>query len=301
MTGLWAGWERWWFAPVDARSLAAMRISLGLMLTGSWLLLWPQMEPSMRLIDQEVIAGHHTPWRWSYLDLLSTPWAIHGAHLAGLLIFISFTVGYRTRWSNALAAVILISFWHRLPWVQNGGDRLLRIWTLTLLTVPSGAAWSVDAWLDPTQRRETVPALAHRLVQLQLAVVYTATGIDKLGGQTWLDGSAIYYAMSEGTFSRAPWFFDPLLQTAPGRAATMALTYVTLGWEVLFLPLVAWRRSRAATLAFGVVLHAGIFLTMSVGVFGPASVWAYQAFFAERWRRKLTPDARPALPEATTG
>ena len=288
LTRLWAAWERFWFPAVDARAVAAMRISLGVLLIGSWVLLWPQLAPAARLIDAGLLHAHHTGWAESHSRAVVAGIGLHRAHAAGLVAIVAFTVGYRTRWANLLTALVLIGFWHRLPWIQNGGDRLLRIWTLYLLTCDSGAAWSVDAALRARRGAPPVtevPGLVVRLVQLQLMVVYGATGVEKLlGGQPWLDGSAIYYAMSEGTFSRAPWLFDPVLQTRAGQAIAAALTWVTLGWEILFPALVVWRRTRGAALWAGVGLHVGIFFTMSVGIFGPASVWGYQAFAVDRWR-----------------
>ena len=83
-----------------------------------------------------------------------------------------------------------------------------------------------------------------------------------------------------------------MLYTTVGQAAAYVATITTLLWELLFVPLVMWRRSRPIALAVGVVLHLGIFLTMSVGMFGPASVWGYQAFWWDRWpwRRGSNPD-----------
>lgn len=285
----WSAWERFWFTPVPAVSLGWMRVTLGLMLCGSWLLLWPELTELLELVDLQAVERHHTDWRISNWDHLPPGPAVHVAHGLGLLVLVSFTVGFQTRLMNVLALIMMVSFWHRLPWVQNGGDRLLRMWTLYLCLVPSGAAVSVDAWLR--ERKGAAPVLevtgfAHRLVQLQLCWVYFLTGYDKLlESGYWQNGLAIAYSMSEGTFSRAPWLLDPVVQSDVGLAATMALTWLTLGWELGFPVLVAFRRTRLGALVAGVCLHLGIFFTMSVGMFGPASVWGYQAFLADRWKR----------------
>jgi hypothetical protein len=285
---LWAAWDRWWFVPVDARVLAAMRISLGVMLTVSWVLLWPELEllyGDEGLVDHRVVTRSWTDWRISHLDNLSGP-GLHAAHALGLVALLSFTAGFGTRVANVLVAAALVGLYHRDPWIQNGGDRLLRMWALYMCLTPSGAVWSVDAWIRDRRGAPavtTVPMFGLRLVQLQVCWMYLDTGVEKLTGSGWTDGSAISWALGDGTFNRAPWLIDPLLYTTVGQAAAYVVTLLTLVWELLFVPLVLWRRTRAVGLVVGIVLHLGIFLTMSVGMFGPASVWGYQAFWWDRW------------------
>ena len=48
------------------------------------------------------------------------------------------------------------------------------------------------------------------------------------------------------------------------------------------LPLVALRRTRLPALAFGVVLHLAILLTMSIGIFPFAILGCYPAFLTGR-------------------
>ncbi|HHO53512.1 MAG TPA: hypothetical protein ENK18_22245, partial [Deltaproteobacteria bacterium] len=186
-------WDRFWFAPVDPRALAAMRISLGLLLL-SW---WVSMGAALPLLhiegpfDAHLMDTYWTEWRVRLLEGL-TPGQLHQLWLGGFVVLGAFTVGLGTRLSNLLTLVLLVAVWHRAPWIHNGGDRLLRIWTLSLLLSPSGAIWSVDAQLrqrlgvEPVRQ---VPILAIRLVQIQLVVMYTATGLEKLlGGPEWLAG-----------------------------------------------------------------------------------------------------------------
>ncbi len=266
-----------------------MRVTLGLMLLGSWVLLWPELPHLLEIIDPQVLRTDHTSWRVSYFDHVPAEW-LGLSHVAGTLVIVAFTVGFQARLANLLVLVMLVSFWHRLPWSQNGGDRVLRLWTLYLLTVPSGAAVSVDAWIRQRRGKPAVTevsGVAHRLVQLQLCWMYFLTGYDKLlQSDQWRVGDAIYYSMNEGTFSRAPWLYDPIVQSDVGVAVLMGLTWLTLGWELAFPVLVAFRRTRLPLgLLPGVALHLGIFATMSVGMFGPASIWGYQAFLSDRWSR----------------
>lgn len=276
-------WDDWWFAPIDARWLGGMRIALGGMLILNWIQLFPVLDLLLGadgVMDAEVLAGNRTRWAVT-VDTLSGA-DLHLTFWLGLGVLICFTAGLGTRAANLLAALLLVGLWHRNPWMWNGGDRVLRIWTLTMCLAPSGAAWSVDAWVAAKKGRPgspTVPAVAHRLIVIQLCIMYLGTGIAKLGGPTWWDGTAIYWALGDGGYSRAPALLDPVMQTTAGQVAAALLTWGTLLWELAFVPLVVFRRTRPLALVCGVALHAGILATMSVGMFGPASVWGYLAFF----------------------
>ena len=193
---VWSAWDRWWFTPVDARVLAAMRISLGVMLIVWWVLLWPDLDllfGDAGVVDYRVVTRSWTDWRISHLDHVNGA-ALHGAHALGLVALLAFTAGFGTRVANVLVAVALVGLYHRDPWIQNGGDRLLRLWALYLCLTPSGAAWSVDAWIRARRGRPpvtTVPMFGLRLVQLQVCWMYLDTGIEKATGSGWTDGSAI--------------------------------------------------------------------------------------------------------------
>jgi hypothetical protein len=288
MRALIERWDRFWFAEVDARSLAGMRIALGLLLIVWHVFYWPDLDllSNSGPIDTQLLDEDWTPWRLRALDGLSDP-QLQTAHVLILLVLIAFTAGFGTPVMGVLALFALAAMWHRSPWIQNGGDRLLRIWLLTMAITPCGRAWSVDAWLRGTAPGATVPVYGHRLVQIQLVVMYTYTGIAKLTGHTWLDGTAVYYSWSDYGYARWPAMFDALLTHGPVRAAGMALTWATLVWEIFFGPLVLWRRTRMPTLIAGLILHAGIFATLSVGIFSWSTVWAYLAWLDPGWAARL--------------
>ncbi|MEO0602097.1 MAG: HTTM domain-containing protein [Myxococcota bacterium] len=274
--------DRVLFAPVDARVVAAMRISLGVLLLLQWLPLGPQFVTLFHvdgIVDARLIESYWTPWTVRWMEALS-PQALLGVYGLGIVALVAFTVGAGTPVANLVVAVLLVSLHHRNPWIQNGGDRLLRIWALMMLVMPSGAVWSVDAWLRRRwglPLRRFVPAFGLRLVQLQLVVMYTYTGLAKLGDAAWLQGDAIYYALGDAGMSRAPGWIDPIVQHGLARPWLRLLDVGTLIFEIGFGPLVLWSRTRTGTLVAGVALHIGIFATMSVGLFGPAAVWGYQS------------------------
>ncbi len=295
LSRVWGAWDRFWFSPVSARSLGWMRVSLGLMLVWWWAWLGTDLELLFwreGVADQVLMDHKRTPWALGWLDGLSLG-ELRAVWGAGLALMIAYTLGIATPVVRWLVVLAMVSMYHADPWAWNGGDRLIRIWTVILAVTPCGAAVSVDAWWRVRrglQVPEWVSGHGHRLVQIQLALMYTWTGIAKLGDPLWRDGSAIYWSVLDGSFNRMPDLLDPILRSGLGPWLSVLLVTFTLVFEVGFAPLVAWSRTRNATLVAGVVLHMGIFLTMSVGMFQPASLWGYQAFIGRR------PDASPPSP-----
>jgi hypothetical protein len=107
-----------------------------------------------------------------------------------------------------------------------------------------GQVYSVDAWRRrrkailggatelPAPKR--IAAWPVRLMMLQLACIYCATGLLK-SGPTWADGSALYYALNLDHFYR--WPNHLLYAWAHKLYITRVMTWVVHWWEILF-PLV---------------------------------------------------------------
>jgi len=270
-------WNHFWFQPVHPGSLGVMRISLGLMLAASHLMLWPDLVmlygPEGPVPTNIVTSGSY---RWSYLDYIGNDEALHMVHGAGLIVFLLFALGWRTRTMAWLALLIQVAYHHRNPWCQHGGDRVFRLMTLYMALAPTGAAMSIDA----LRRKIPVvpPILSHRLIQLQLMVIYLFSGIEKVHGSSWLNGTANYYALATRNFQRFPGLLDPILSSAVGQWAIMATTWITVVWELAFTAMVLWKPTRRWALWIGVGVHVGIAATMMVGSFSFIMMWAYLAF-----------------------
>jgi predicted DCC family thiol-disulfide oxidoreductase YuxK len=277
-----------WFGRQHAAPMAAFRISLGLILlldTGFTLLphaaRWFGMDGLFS--PSETDWWQDQPGRWGlfygHTDLATLRLGLVAMMLAAWgLIF-----GLGTRACAIVAFVLLLSFHHRNPNILNAGDILLRTGLFCLALMPSWRALSLDRSILTRVGWEPsplVPAWSLRLAQIQICIMYVFTGLDKLGhfdaanihASDWIDGSAIARSLRYVTIARTgvlAWV--PIWATAP-------LTWITLAWEVLFPLLVISRRTRAAALAIGVLVHGGIFLTMEVTHFSLTTLAFYWLF-----------------------
>lgn len=268
-----------WTTPIRAERMAMFRISIAAIVfldTAISLvpdaLDWFGTEGAFSPFQYEAWLSEW--WRWSLLPADASDTMVYT--LLGLLLLCAALValGLFTRAASIGMWALLFSFHTRNPHILNGGDTLLRCATFYIMFMPAGAAWSldnvirrrmgvaVDGWVKPWSLR---------FAQIQLPIVYFATGVEKLRGVNWVglltgaplgdwaDGAAVYKAATQAYMSR----FGQWISMLPWWVFAPA-TWATLAFEVLFPALILWKRTRWYALAFGYCLHVGIFLAMEV-------------------------------------
>lgn len=246
--------------------------------------------------DESMIHGRFAklafPSRWSLFFSVQDPLAVRMIWALGVLALGMWTVGLFTRISSVIGMLLWISMYGRNPLLYAYPDQLALLLGFLLALTPAGRGFSLDArWRG---RGGTVPIWCRRIIQLQLAIVYTVTGLEKTGDTWRVDGTAIWYTLNN-PYNR---HFDaaPLL-AALQPWVLKPLTFAVLIWEVSFGGFVAyhWLRDmigrrlpfwprrlpdlRWLFLGFGAAMHLGIQLGVYVVFFSPLIVGAYLSFF----------------------
>jgi hypothetical protein len=273
-------WER--LLAADARPLAAFRIAVGAVaLTDA---IDRARDAFTFYSDRGLLAAGASlprlPGQWSLLDLGASPAAVVVFFAAFLLVAAAFTLGYRTRLTTILLWLAVCSIQNRNAAIGASGDTALRALCFWAMFADLGGRFSLDVALGRRAPADVVPGLPARALELQVCLVYVFALLTKTG-QTWREGSAVFFAVQGTDFGRP---LGLTLAAAPGLCR--ALTYGTLLVEAVLPPLVLFgsRRARAAALAAGVALHAGIFATMRVGVFSLVMPASYALFVSgARW------------------
>ncbi|MDC0671265.1 hypothetical protein [Nannocystis radixulma] len=261
-------WRRLWLERVDPRPAGLFRIVYGIVVLWTLLDLIPLLRflftdeglwlPAMarknyggelrRLWDPEYGFEHWwsvIPALWnkfSLFHLRADPtfvWAVFGLTCASVTAMI---LGIKTRLSTLLSWFFVNTFYSYSPVFYSGGDTVLRVFLFLGLLTRWGEAYSLDAWwrrkrellsgsvVVPALRK--IPAWPLRLMMLQLAIIYCATGALK-SGFTWFDGTALFYALSLDHFYRHP----AQIQVATFLHTIGFLplsTWITKAWETLF-------------------------------------------------------------------
>src|SRR5262245_35166018 len=309
------GWNDFWFTPALPHTLALIRIFGGAMLLYTHLVwsinltafLGPKSwltADTVSLLGQDLDGKNYT---WSYLYWIESPALLWTLHIAALIVFVLLTLGLFTRVTAILAWIITISYCHRLNGTLFGIAKMNAFIAHSLMIGDSGGASSLDRWLA-SRRIQTSPLNTHyspdvstniaiRLLQIHMCVIYLFGGIAKMRGETWWDGSALWYAFASLEYQSLDmtWLARHLWLLA-------LMTHLTVFWETFYCFLVWPRLTRPLCLAMAVAVHLGIALCLGMKTFGLAMIIGNLAFvypetvrdFVTRLSRRVT------IPKAST-
>lgn len=175
-------------------------------------------------------------------------------------------VGLFTRASLIVTLVCMVSIHQRNIWLLSSSELLLRLITLYLVFSPCGHVFSFDSILGRKYKlfakpREWSPWVL-RMIQIQVSVVYLWTVWHKLKGDTWIDGTAVYYATRAENMKNfgLPFLLDwmPFLKF---------MTWSTLVLEFVLGCFIWFKEFRWPLIVSGVIFHLGIEYVMSIPFF----------------------------------
>jgi len=308
-----AGWNRFWFTPADPINLAVIRIITGFILLHTHLATLPDLLDFIgprAWIDSQALAelqstsvgmGNSGPDAWpggeqSIWFYIQDPRWIWALHVLFLIAAVCFTLGIFSRMASVIVWAGHLSYIQRGIVIIYGMDSVLAMLTLYLMFAPIGTELSLDRWW---RRRRTPDAAAGndeakksvaanvvlRALQLHLCLIYLFSGLSKLAGGAWWNGTAVYTALMipEATLfdmawmARRDWLW--LVLSNAGSFATLALE--------LGFPIFVWhRRLRPLMLASAIAMQVGLGLLLSLGAFQAAMFAALCAFFPPQALRR---------------
>jgi len=293
------------YFSLDRRSLGLFRIAFGTLLLCE--LLYRARGIRYWYVNDGLMPNHVVLWAkptgplFSFFFTLSSfQEAVWGFVICGL-VFLFYTLGYRTRISQALAFVCIISLNGRLHMLENGGDIVVNILACLTLFLPLGDRFSVDALfaagargfegVKPSRVPRPFVSIACFALILQLALIYLFNVLHK-SGISWTDGSAVHYTLHQDRLVTGLGVW--LRETMPA-SVLQALTWGTLATEalavVLLLSPCATFQGRAVAVVLLPLLHLGFALCLDLGPFPyvmmcffvpliPAQCWQWLA----RWQ-----------------
>ncbi len=290
---------------LDLRSLAFVRFSLGLLVFYDFYRRIPLARTFYSdegILSRSVLmAKFHHIWKPTLLFLNGTHTYAIILLVIGMAASLFYALGIRTRLSNFIAWVILISFQERFRIALNGGDVLLVLCLFWSFFLPMGARVSWDqAWLTEGERK-SLPQ-DHKVANIftlgwftLIFYMYLFTFFYKWHPDWFKEGTTLYYALNLQSFTTG---VGRWLLNFPALLKFLSISTLWLeGLGPLFL-LIPFRNHlwRYAMIVAFCGLHLGIGLTMTIGTFAfcccllwlpllPSEFWDW----TEEQFKKITP------------
>jgi predicted DCC family thiol-disulfide oxidoreductase YuxK len=302
IAGIWTGliqaWTRFWFESAPTTPLELTRIGVG----GALLINYALATPHLRLfwgsgewVPLAQLFDDIDEWTHSLFFHLSHHWEFIVFHAIFLFCCASLMLGWRTAWVKWVVLIGQISYAHRNPILVYGVDKILGSLLLILCFAPIGRAISLDRLrLVRAAKRADLAAVVPqfrspwanactRLMQIQMAVLFFYSGVEKVRGDDWWNGDAIWMVFAANdmyngflldVFARHYWLVN-------------VATYLTLLIELAY-PFLIWQRAtRPYLLAAAVFLHAQFATFMGMPYFSFVMIMGHMSFVRPEWLSEL--------------
>ncbi|MEQ1829347.1 MAG: HTTM domain-containing protein [Pirellula sp.] len=300
----WNALDSFFFLPSRPETLAIMRVMTGLMIAyihWVWMLDLESFMGANALLDNETWRTLHRgsvpDTKWTYLSAIDSMTWIRLHEGAACIFGLLMAVGLLTRFACVLAWFLTLMTVHRMTGFLFGLDQVTLMLAMYLCLSRCGSAYSLDVqlvgrypnwfearrwaqWLSGIVFYQSAIAshcwsntLSTRLIQLHLCVIYLFGGIGKMRGETWWDGSALWYSV-------AAYEYQSLDMTWIGHFPLIAsiATHVTVFWEMAYCAIVWPRWLRPWALGIACMVHGGIALFLGMITFGMMMIVANLAF-----------------------
>lgn len=276
---LWKKWDWFWFSPRNLLGIAYMRVVLLSVMTYIYTLrLWnlDYFTDSSWIPRSKALLIFPEPIRplfgWFFWpDSMNLP--VHVLFVA-LLILLLFGIG--GRYIMWLAWIIDIGFMQRNFSINFGADLVCSLFLFYMSFTQSCERLSViNLFRKKTvfKQSDTLSSMAIRMIQVQISVIYVYTGFEKLKGMSWWDGTALWSVLAN---PQMVMFDMSFMRNAPTVIA--AVTFLTVIFEIYFVPFALWKKTRPLWLLGGAGFHLGIAIVVGLLPFSAAMMSTYFLF-----------------------
>lgn len=274
-----AGWDRFWFHFDHPLGLALARIQLASVLV--WLGLSRQFGSMQWYAGDGLVPRDFAlnvmpemirpPFAWFFWpDSMNA--LMHGLSIACCVLIL---FGVKARWFAIPAWIIQMGFIQRNYSVLFGADVISCLFLMYLAFTRCDDRLSVLNVGKTLKTRATSPvsSMFARMWQVQLGVIYAYTGLEKLKGGSWWDGTALWTVMGnpQMVVTDMSWLRSfPLLISV--------LVFSTILFEIYWPAAIVSPRLRRPWLAAGVLFHSGIGVLMNLWTFSLVMMAPYWIF-----------------------
>jgi vitamin K-dependent gamma-carboxylase len=279
--------ERALFRPVDISFLVFFRIAFGtVMLWHVW------RYASSGAVTYYYVAPrfHFTYFGFDWVQ----PWPGPGMYLHFLALGVFSLFLLVGLWYRFSAVMVFLGFTYTFlleKALYQNHYYLTALIALLMIFLPAHRALSLDAARRRELRSDFVPAWALWLVRAQVAIPYFYGGLAKINAD-WIQGQPMRLGLVERSA-------DPLLgpffagQWIDFEWVVAFFVWGGLLFDLLIVPALLWRRTRAAAYFVAVGFHLTNAYMFQIGYFPWFMIAATTVFFEPGWARRLVTRSWP--------
>ena len=290
-------WDSFWFKPVDTLSISCFRFFFCSVLLVMYLIRFSSIQ--LFFYESGLIRGSDAKALKKFINkdiafdfVLSSDMWVSFCYLLFIIVLFLMALGLANRFVSIVAFVLHILFLQRNPTIIFGADVVATFWLFYLIFANSNKQIKWAHYFlnrhkglvsERAEKGDWLNTMSLRFIQIQLCVIYMFSGMEKLKGTSWWEGTAIWEALS--FYDVAIMDFSFLLSWP---LLSAFLTAFTVLFEIYF-PIVVWiSKMRKVALYTGLALHIGIALSLNIHFFSLIMLSAYILFIpSESLRRGL--------------
>ncbi len=268
------------FKPIDASSLVVFRIGFGLILLLDVIRYWNNGWIAGQFIEPKFLFKFYG---FSWVE----PWGgdgmyVHFAFMGLMALLIMLGAAYRI-------AIILFTLSFSFVFLLDEARYLnhfylVILFAVLLCVIPAHRSFSIDAWLRPKLRSETVPAWTLWLLRAQMEIMLIYAGLVKINPD-WLRLEPLRMWLAEAVTTKDLPSWMAYLHTHDWSVAVAAYGVIIL--HVVGAPLLLWKRTRLTVFCIYAVFHAQNHLVFSIGIFPWFTLFASLLFFDPDWPKQV--------------
>ncbi len=195
----------------------------------------------------------------------------------GIVVALLFTLGFMGRLTAILNFVFIWSLQHVNVLILDGGDNVMRIILFYLLFANTTAFFSLDRY----RRKEKIPSSItatpisnsfHNLAILasiiQVSFMYLTSGMHKIMGEVWQNGTALYYILQVDEYTH-PFFKEFILSS---NILLLIGAYGAIFAQITY-PFLLFNRYTKYIAIFNIIaMHVGIAIVMGLFTFSATMI-----------------------------
>lgn len=195
---------------------------------------------------------------------------IYYAQFISIIVLLTVIIGIYPRITSILHWWVSFSFFNAAI-IVDGGDQITQV--LTLFFIPLCLLdGRKNHWGHPRDSSKIytkyLSYLFLLLVKVQICILYFNSAVAKFNVEEWVDGTAMYYWLTNNTFGAPSYLINLLLPLVENAFIVWFLTWGTIVFELLLSFSLFFKPShKILMLKLGLLFHFFIFILLGLGSF----------------------------------